>query len=62
MDRNKARMRELKNSNILRNDGTLLSGLQCNALASLDHFASNNVNKGCKCIAPEAREEGAIIL
>ena len=35
---------------------------QCNALASVVQFAHNEVNKGCKCIALEAREEGAIIL
>ena len=34
----------LKNSTLLQNDGALLSVLQCNALASLVHFAHNRVN------------------
>ena len=46
-------MRKLKNTTIVRNDGALLSGLQCNALASLVHFVVYKVNYtvGCKCIA-----------
>ena len=32
-------MRKLKNTTILRNDGALLSGLQCNTLASLVHLS-----------------------
>ena len=40
----KAGMRKLKNTTLLRNNGALLSGLQRNALASLVHFAHNNVN------------------
>ena len=38
---------------LVRNDGGLLSGLQCNAIASrsLVHFVVCKVNKGCKCIA-----------
>ena len=56
-DRNKAGMRKLKNTTLLRNDG----GLQRNALASLVHFVVCKVNQGCKCIVLEAREEGAII-
>ena len=53
-------MKKLKNTT-LRNDGSLLSGLQCNALASLVHFAKNKVNQRSKCIALETREEAAII-
>ena len=37
-DRNKSGMRKLKNATLLRNDGSLLFGLQRNALASLVHF------------------------
>ena len=53
-------MEKLKNTILLRNDDALLSGLHCNTLASLVHFAHDKVNYGCKCIALEAREEGAI--
>ena len=59
-DRNKAEIRKLKNTT-LRNDRALLSGLQCNAFASLVQFEYNKVNSGCKCIALENIEEGAII-
>ena len=34
-------MRKLNNTNLLQKDGGLLSSLQCNALASLIHFAHN---------------------
>ena len=61
MGRSKAGIRELKNTTLLRNDGVLLSGLQCNPLASLVHFVHNKVNKGCKCVVLEAREECTII-
>ena len=45
-----------------QDNGGLLSGLQCNALAPIVHFAHNKVNYGYKCIALEAREQAAIIL
>ena len=54
-----------KNITVLRNDGSLLSGLQHYALASQVHFAHNKANQGCKCIALQAtprKEEAAIIL
>ena len=34
----KAGMRKFKNITILQNNGGLISGLQCNAFASLVHF------------------------
>ena len=43
-DRNKAGMKKLKNTTLLRNDGGFLSGLQRNALASLVHFVVCKVN------------------
>ena len=38
-DRNKAGMRNSRTLPLLRNDGSILSGLQCNVFASLVHFA-----------------------
>ena len=55
-------MEKLKNTALLRNDVTLLSDLQLDALTSLVRFAHDNVNYGCKCIALEAKQEGATIL
>ena len=60
MDRNKAEMRKFKNTTPVWNDGSLLSCLQCNALASLVPFVVHfvvckvnfvvcKVNQGCKC-------------
>ena len=55
-------MRKLENTTMPWNDGSLLSGLQRNALASLVHFEYSKVKGGYKCIALEAGEEAAIIL
>ena len=41
---NKERMTKLTNTTILQDNSSLLSGLQCNTLASLDHLAHNEVN------------------
>ena len=55
-------MGKLKKTTLLQSEGGLLSGLQCNVLASLVRFAHNKVNYiGCKCIALEASEEAAIL-
>ena len=47
-ERNKAGIGKLKNTTLLWNDGTLLSGLQCNVLASLVHFVLCKVIGGQK--------------
>ena len=60
-DRDQALIRKLKNTTILWNDGSLLSGFQCKVLASLVHFVACKVNQASKCITLDAREEAAII-
>ena len=42
-DRNKARMKKLKNTNLPWNEDSLLSGVQCNALAFLVQFVTHTI-------------------
>ena len=50
------REKKTQEHHLLRNDDGFLSGFQCNAFASLVHFAHNKVNyRDGICIALEAR-------
>ena len=52
---------KLKKTTLLRNDASLLSDLQCNALASLVHFVVCKVDYECKFIALDTKKEATII-